>query len=562
MKTIFLMIALSATLFLTAQNAPNFTVTTTQNQTVSLYEDYLDSGKTVVIKVFFTTCPLCTPYNVPFQNLYENWGSGTNGVEFFLMSNQNWDQNADVAAYEISRGLTFPGVGNDGGALLALQPYITGQFGDFFGTPTFIVIAPDGTVHFNIRQNNVTNTINAIDSVIALTRIVQPPISAQRTISGTCSLPNGNPIPDVNLFVTNLDDQNQQNHLLNSPTFSILDTLFPPSVMGVDNYTMAANKVDSNYLNGVSTYDLVLIQKHILGISLLNDYQKLAADANCNGSVSTIDIVDFRRLILQVQDTLMCPAWRFSINHPAFNWSSNFLDSLQIIGVKMGDVNYSYVPFANSAEVRNKDDLQLSVKQRFLPNGQVAYDFYGSCDTPLSAMQYTIAFDKRIQFNHIEAKNLPVDENYFALNQLENGLMAACYYAVSPIILNNSLLYSIIFDKLNDQPISAMQINDAITSSKAFDENGVELRVQFQNENNSKIKSNAYLYPNPVEDWLYFENIIPQQKMCVFNQLGQSWVIEKHDNKFKVSQLPKGIYSVQLEQRENIQPTLLRFIKK
>ena len=45
-------------------------------------------------------------------------------------------------------------------------------------------------------------------------------------------------------------------------------------------YEVEAEKND-NYLNGVSTLDLVLIQKHILGLQLLNSpYKVIAADIN------------------------------------------------------------------------------------------------------------------------------------------------------------------------------------------------------------------------------------------------------------------------------------------
>lgn len=56
-----------------------------------------------------------------------------------------------------------------------------------------------------------------------------------------------------------------------------------------------------NHLDGVSTFDLVLISKHILGIEpLTNGFKILAADANSSRSITTFDIVELRKLILGV----------------------------------------------------------------------------------------------------------------------------------------------------------------------------------------------------------------------------------------------------------------------
>ncbi len=58
---------------------------------------------------------------------------------------------------------------------------------------------------------------------------------------------------------------------------------------------------NDNPLNGVTTFDLVLISKHILGIEpLVSPYKIIAADATGTGSVTTFDIVELRKLILGI----------------------------------------------------------------------------------------------------------------------------------------------------------------------------------------------------------------------------------------------------------------------
>ena len=81
---------------------------------------------------------------------------------------------------------------------------------------------------------------------------------------------------------------------------------------GCQDYTLTPYRND-NPLNGVSTFDLVLISKHILGLDTLDSpYQLIAADANRSGTVTTFDIVQFRKVILGIQDTVPGnTSWRF-----------------------------------------------------------------------------------------------------------------------------------------------------------------------------------------------------------------------------------------------------------
>jgi hypothetical protein len=72
--------------------------------------------------------------------------------------------------------------------------------------------------------------------------------------------------------------------------------------------------LDNNWLSGLSTFDLICIQKHLLGIQPLdNGYKILAADANKNNALSAFDIVLFRKLILGIDTALTAYAqpWRF-----------------------------------------------------------------------------------------------------------------------------------------------------------------------------------------------------------------------------------------------------------
>jgi hypothetical protein len=155
------------------------------------------------------------------------------------------------------------------------------------------------------------------------------------------------------------------------------------------NSTVTPTK-DDNPLNGVTTYDLVLISKHILGIQPLGSpYKMIAADANKSGSITTFDIVELRKLILGIYTALPNnTSWRFvdkaynfpNPNNPftaAFpenkdllNLSANMTDQ-DFIGVKIGDVNQSALANVNQhSEDRTAGTLLFDVADQQVKAGE------------------------------------------------------------------------------------------------------------------------------------------------------------------------------------------------
>jgi hypothetical protein len=134
-------------------------------------------------------------------------------------------------------------------------------------------------------------------------------------------------------------------------------------VPAAGSYTVTAVK-DTNDLNGISTFDMVLMSKHILGIqSLDSPWKIIAADTNKNNSLTTADIVEDRKLILGLTTAFGAnTSWRF---FPSFLSFPNPLQPFQngalpeqititnlqatysgagFIGVKVGDTNASADP--------------------------------------------------------------------------------------------------------------------------------------------------------------------------------------------------------------------------
>jgi hypothetical protein len=120
---------------------------------------------------------------------------------------------------------------------------------------------------------------------------------------------------------------------------------------------------NGNWLNGVTTYDLVLISRHILTLEPLDSPEKmLAADANASGTITSFDIVQLRKLIMGSIDTIAGAAsWRFVPQAFVFSNPMNAFESpapahidvlgldgdvsgVDFEGIKVGDLNLNADP--------------------------------------------------------------------------------------------------------------------------------------------------------------------------------------------------------------------------
>jgi subtilisin-like proprotein convertase family protein len=185
---------------------------------------------------------------------------------------------------------------------------------------------------------------------------------------------------------------------------------FSDAVPMMSNYTITPTK-DDNPLNGVSTYDLVLISKHILGIQPLGSpYKMIAADANMSGSITTYDIVELRKLILGIYTDLPNnSSWRFVdkafvFPNPQNPFTTAFPENKTVseihdsqmdqnfVAIKIGDVNGSAL--SNSmmaADDRSSSTLLFDVEDRQVKSGEeFTIDFKGS--EKVTGYQFTLNY--------------------------------------------------------------------------------------------------------------------------------------------------------------------------
>ncbi len=169
--------------FAVAQDAPDFSIVDTKGDPHTLYADYLDQGKTVVLDLFFVNCPPCNDLAPLLEPLYQEWGGGQGDVQFFSIT--GIDNNAAIDGFKAQHGVTFPGAGTEGNGPATEQPYTSGQYGQFFGYPTLVVIAPDRTVTFDVWGGSMAETVDLLDQAIEATGAEKPNANSVEELAGS-----------------------------------------------------------------------------------------------------------------------------------------------------------------------------------------------------------------------------------------------------------------------------------------------------------------------------------------------------------------------------------------
>jgi len=284
---------------------------------------------------------------------------------------------------------------------------------------------------------------------------------------------------------------------------------------------------NNDVLNGVSTADIIYIQKHILGISKLDSpYKIIAADIDNNNKISASDILHLRKVILGDEaEFLNNNSWKFidasykfeNVNNPFYKDYSqeiyvenlNKIIKLGFVGVKIGDVNNSAL--ANSRMVlenRNSEFVELYSDNRFVNKDEVVnVPLISADEMNIEGIQFTVSFNPEyLEYSGFENASLNLNDNNFGIKHLDRGLLTLSWNKTSGLILSkDSKLLSFVFEVKRSGFIGDLiEINSEITPIAVFDDKENEKGILFEFRNSGA--KEFVLYQNEPNPWSFSTN--------------------------------------------------------
>lgn len=263
------------------------------------------------------------------------------------------------------------------------------------------------------------------------------PDSSGMMIAGLISTQQFQTIENVEVSL-----ENMQQHEMNYNMTDQAGSFAFSNVLAHDDYMLRAKK-DTDHLNGVSTLDLVIIQRHILGLeSLDSPYDMIAADVNNNQDVSAVDLIELRKLILGIYDELPNnDSWRFVDKTQTFTDQLNpwpFYEQIELydlsgnqtdnefVAVKIGDVNGSVQVVDNQNTIlaeANTNNATTSLNYDILAidnNGEFLVPVYLNDISGFYGLQLSLKlYNSGTRFTGIESGKLSIEDNHFWLSDTQ-----------------------------------------------------------------------------------------------------------------------------------------------
>lgn len=287
------------------------------------------------------------------------------------------------------------------------------------------------------------------------------------------------------------------------------------------DYTVRPEK-DVEHINGVTTLDIILIQKHMLGSQKFDDAHKfIAADVDGNGRITSADIVEIRQLLMsKINKFNKNTSWRFIPSDYTFDPSKNPLDvdypqsvtmsnlgysatNVNFTGIKIGDVNQT-ARTDKGAGSRSVETRNFHIVDAAFQAGEVVEVPVRMSDlNTLHAYQFTMNYNvDALNLVNIKAGKLEISEEDYAEIDAENGVVTSVWGNINPVTINaDEVLFTLVFDAKNNSTLSrSLNVNSDVTRALVYDANetefnlGVNFRAQIADVADFVLEQNV---PNP-----------------------------------------------------------------
>ncbi|MBK7700049.1 MAG: T9SS type A sorting domain-containing protein [Saprospiraceae bacterium] len=298
-------------------------------------------------------------------------------------------------------------------------------------------------------------------------------------IAGTVATTNSQYVQGVNVtFETNMPEYPKTVQTSANGTFEM------SNYNGL-TYKITADK-GGDYLNGVSTLDLVLIQRHILGLQVLDsNYKLIAADANNDGKVTASDLTDLRKLILGINSSLPNnSSWRFPVagtpvlTSPVVQFTeainitnlSSEMTNQNFVAIKIGDVNGNVSTSVNSPEVesRSNANVEMSVAEASIAAGEVVEIPVTAANfSEVSGFQYTMNLNGA-SFVGVQSGVLEVNANNVGV--ISDNVVTMSYASTEAVNANEgAVLFTLTVKADKAMKVSEMiSLNSEVTRAESY----------------------------------------------------------------------------------------------
>lgn len=276
--------------------------------------------------------------------------------------------------------------------------------------------------------------------------------------------------------------------------------------------------------NGVTTIDLLLSQRHILGFQEFDDpYKLIAGDMNRDGKISGSDIVMLRKIVLGIITELPAntPPWRFIDSDFIFEDESqpwifpeeryiqplvDTVDNQDFIVVKMGDVNESYDVLDNVTEAQTRNSNTYPIEYNISTSRlDTRIDFVATNSLDLDAYQLQLDFHSPIKVSHLlnaDGEELATD-NYIVDR---SSITLLDFYLEPKTIQQGQVIFSIILNDSVEKESLSISLSELYKCEVYQDGEPMPIILERNNSQEILNVNSYYLVSNPSTECIISTN--------------------------------------------------------
>ncbi len=357
-----------------------------------------------------------------------------------------------------------------------------------------------------------------------------------------------------------------------------------------ESFTITPEK-SGDAIDGINTMDLVYIKRHILGtIPLENPYQIIAADVNQSGSLTTIDLVHLRRLILSIDTEFRNnDSWRFVDAHHQFTDPQQpFLDEIpeavtikemdrvvidmDFVAVKTGDVtgNSMTQDPTEKIQARSEYGKTFAFNNQLVSEGQrIQLDFKLNSGEEIAACQFSFGVNAQLfDIGRIQHGALTSEEN-FNTTLLDRGIFTFSWNTNDGNNFestSNDLFSVELIAKASGELKDNLQIDSRYTAAMVHSASGQAGTVNLDIQEGETPFDTFQLFqnqPNPLSGQTTIGFYLPKASPTVFTvyslqgrvlyQTSATYDSGSHRIDWEAGALPAGLYIYQLQAGTQIQ---------
>ena len=336
------------------------------------------------------------------------------------------------------------------------------------------------------------------------------------SLQGTIVTPKGNALAGAEV------------HLSHSSQFTVYNAdasgtkgeyQFPNLESGTSYYVRGFH--NSEFLRGVNTLDLILMQKYLLGITPFTSLdQYVAADINHDGRINIMDLISLRKTILGYTPNFPGnTSWRFGVWPQSFDSSDPsslnetvYIESIQdgptkadFVGIKIGDLNGTATTITRNANngINNSDAVGIAIEDYTMIAGvPFTITVRATEDIIMEGLQLGWQFNG-MSLSGIQGIHLSIHEENVSFQ--EDGAFRLSWNSDTPVHLNTGdVLFSLtLVSHLDETLYSNIRQAPELLPSEMYTDNitfPVKLNVLPSSVTNVPAISFFTVTPNPFTD--------------------------------------------------------------